>query len=114
MQPASSTTTGGGGGDDEPGDPEGCLLREAKDISLSSHTPYSKLALQAKSSALSHTEVDFGTLVWTAWGVQLLGEHGYGTIATSIYDVDTRRLAQVDNNPAGHNTVFGYTHRLSH
>lgn len=71
-------------------------------VSLAALTPYSFLAVQAKSNLLPHSEIDFATIVWTAWGERLLSEHGYGTIAT----VDRRRLDQADNNPTGHNTLI--------
>ena len=67
--------------------------------------PYSTLALQARPSSWIKSEVDFGTVVWSTWGARLLSEFGYGTIATTSNAWDTRRLAYLDNNPAGHNTV---------
>ena len=42
----------------------------------------------------------------TAWGARLFSEHGYGVIAKNVGDGDTRRVANVDNNPAGHNTLI--------
>ena len=63
------------------------------------------LALQARPNAYPHSEVDFATFKWSASGVTLLGELGYGTFATATNLWDLRRYVGVDNNPAGHNTV---------
>lgn len=49
--------------------------------------------------------MDFGTFTWSAWGVRLISEYGYGTIATAVGQWDSRRYQYIDNNPAGHNTV---------
>jgi hypothetical protein len=106
----STTTTIGGeiclqSKADASGDGEGCLSGDSAAVVLSANNPYSVLALEAKSSSSPHAEVDFGTLVWTAWGTRLLSEHGYGTIGTSVASTDTRRFDDVDNNPSGHNTL---------
>ena len=45
------------------------------------------LALQARDNAFEHSEVDFGSLVWSAWGARLLTDFGYGTIATAVGEV---------------------------
>ena len=60
--------------------------------------PYAFLALQARPNSFSHSEVDFGTLVWSAWGARLLADFGYGTIATAVGEWDTRRYEYIDNN----------------
>ena len=73
--------------------------------SLFDNVPYAYLALQARPNTFSHSEVDFGTFIWSAWGSRLLSDFGYGTIATAVGDWDTRRYQYIDNNPAGHNTV---------
>lgn len=73
--------------------------------SLVDNIPYSFLALQARPNSYSHSEVDFGTFTWSAWGVRLISEYGYGTIATAVGQWDFRRYEYIDNNPAGHNTV---------
>ncbi|CAK9003058.1 Hypothetical protein (Fragment) [Durusdinium trenchii] len=73
--------------------------------SLADNIPYSFLALQARPNSHSHSEVDFGTFTWSAWGARLISEYGYGTIATAIGEWDLRRYEYIDNNPAGHNTV---------
>ena len=54
---------------------------------------------------MARPQVDFGTVIWSAWGNRLLSEFGYGTIATAVGPWDTRRLMFIDNSPAGHNTV---------
>ena len=67
---------------------------------------YSMLALQARPNEFPHAEVDFATFKWSAYGVTLLGELGYGTIATTIGPYDLRRYTfGRDNNPASHNTI---------
>lgn len=67
---------------------------------------YSMLALQARPNEFPHSEVDFATFKWSAFGVTLLGELGYGTIATSTGPYDLRRYAiGRDNTPASHNTI---------
>ena len=67
--------------------------------------PYARLALNARDSSFTKSELDYGTLAWTAWGQQLLAEFGYGTIASTLGPTDYRRAEYIDNNPAGHNTV---------
>ena len=51
-------------------------------------------------------QVDFASAYWTAWGVRLLSEHGYGTISSNTGDGDTSRMATADGSPAGHNTLI--------
>ena len=79
---------------------------EAELPSLADLIPYSKLAIQARPSSFIKSELDFGTLTWSAWGARLLSEFGYGTIASFSNGDDTRRQGFLDNNPAGHNTVI--------
>ena len=67
---------------------------------------YSMLALQGRPNAYPHSEVDYATFKWSTFGVTLLGELGYGKIATSTGPFDLRRYVTVDNSPAGHNTVI--------
>ena len=66
---------------------------------------YAHLAIQARPNEWPHSEVDFGTFKWTAWGQHLIGEFGYGTIGAGVNRYDGRRLAEIDNNPVGHNTI---------
>ena len=82
---------------------ERCI--DASKPSLFDNVPYASVTLQARPNTWSHSEVDFGTLTWSAWGSRLLSDFGYGTIATSVGSWDTRRYLYIDNNPAGHNTV---------
>ena len=74
--------------------------------SLADAIPYSLLALNGRPSSFIKSEIDFGTVTWSAWGSRLLSEFGYGTIATTQGGDDTRRMAWLDNNPAGHNTLI--------
>ncbi len=71
--------------------------------SIADNIPYSSLALQARPSDWIKSEIDFGTIIWSAWGCRLLSEFGYGTIATALPNdpSDTRRLEFLDNGPAG-------------
>jgi hypothetical protein len=66
---------------------------------------YSQLSVQARPNAFPHSEVDFGTFKWTAFGSSLISEFGYGTIATAVNRRDSRRLINLDNSPTGHNTL---------
>lgn len=66
---------------------------------------YSQLSMQARPNEFPHSEVDFGTFKWTAFGSSLVTEFGYGTIATAVNQFDSRRLVNPDNNPSGHNTL---------
>jgi len=58
------------------------------------------LAVSAVPNARPHTEFDFGTLVWTAYGNRLLADMGYGSIGGGY---ETEPVP--DNNPTGHNTL---------
>eukprot|EP00040_Diaphanoeca_grandis_P036213 m.230153 g.230153 ORF g.230153 m.230153 type:complete len:1340 (-) comp33572_c0_seq14:24-4043(-) len=73
---------------------------------LSDGHVYSQLSVQSRPNSFPHSEVDFGTFKWCAYGASLLTENGYGTISQSIAHYDYRRFLQLDNNPAGHNTVI--------
>ena len=44
--------------------------------SIADNIPYSDLALQARPSDWIKSEVDFGTVQWSAWGSRLLSEFG--------------------------------------
>ena len=74
-------------------------LASQKSLSIAANTPYAFLAVEGKGNAKPHAEIDFGSLIWTAWGMRFLSEHGYGTI--SSLGTTQQRYAQVDNNPAG-------------
>ena len=66
---------------------------------------YSNLALQARPNAFPHSEIDFGTFKWAAWGQHLIDELGYGVIGKAVGRYDGRRYENIDNNPSGHNTL---------
>ena len=83
---------------------EDCI--DASLPSLWDNIPYVSMSVQARDNSFSHSEVDFGTFIWSAWGTRLISEFGYGTISTSVSQWDMRRYNQIDNNPAGHNTVI--------
>ena len=58
-----------------------------------------------RPNAYPHSEIDFGTFKWSAYGAQFISDLGYGSIAAGYIWWDLRRHAQLDNNPAGHNTL---------
>jgi len=89
---------------DDDNDNELCIDKALP--SLADNIPYSSISLQARNNIYAHSEVDFGTFLWSAWGTRLISEFGYGTISTSVSQWDMRRYAYLDNNPAGHNTVI--------
>jgi hypothetical protein len=62
------------------------------------------LATSAIPNTAPHTELDFGTLVWVAYGDRLLMDFGYGSIGGNLYEIDPS-LGTFDNNPVGHNTL---------
>ena len=87
----------------------GCLSQSAANVTMADATPYSFFAIQTKDANEPHTERDFATLLWSGWGTRWLSEHGYGTISSGALggdQDDVRRLANTDNNPAGHNTLI--------
>jgi hypothetical protein len=61
------------------------------------------LAVSAVPNARPHTELDFGTLVWTAYGSRLLADLSYGTIGGDRYWTEPDYVP--DNNPTGHTTL---------
>ena len=61
------------------------------------------LAVSAIPSWYSHTELDFGTLIWSAYGNRLLLDSGYGDLANDRYV--TEPDGPPDQNPTGHNTL---------
>lgn len=42
--------------------------------SLWDNIPYSSVFLQARPNTFAHSEVDFGTFIWSAWGTRLISE----------------------------------------
>ena len=77
----------------------------ASQPSLFDNVPYAYLALNARPNSFAHSEVDFGSIIWSCWGQRLISDFGYGTIATAVGEWDMRRYEQIDNNPAGHSTL---------
>ena len=61
------------------------------------------LAVSAIDNAQPHTELDFATLVWSAFGNRLIVDPGYGTLSGDRYA--TEPDASCDQNPTGHNTL---------
>ena len=61
------------------------------------------LAISAIPNERPHTELDFGSIVWTAYGNRLLSDLGYGTIDKLRYRTEPNYVP--DNNPTGHNTL---------
>jgi hypothetical protein len=61
------------------------------------------LAVSAIPNSSPHTELDFGTLVWTAFGNRLIWDFGYGTLNNRRY-LTTPDHAP-DQNPTGHSTL---------
>lgn len=49
---------------------------------LSDSGLYAQLSIQARPNAFPHSEVDFGSFKWDAYGSSMLSEFGYGTIAS--------------------------------
>ena len=62
------------------------------------------LATSAVPNSRPHTEMDFATLIWTAYGNRLLADMGYGTIGNNQYQAAPDYIP--DNNPTGHNTLI--------
>ncbi|KYR00019.1 hypothetical protein DLAC_03516 [Tieghemostelium lacteum] len=60
---------------------------------------YTGIAIQAKSSMYPHAELDFGGVIWAAFGSRILVDLSYGTISKE------NKADQLDNGPAGTNTV---------
>ncbi len=77
--------------------------QEATDVELRyAQADQTFVAVSAVPSEFEHTELDFGTLVWTAYGSRLLWDSGYGSIG-DVYS--TTPDYPPDNNPTGHNTL---------
>ncbi|MGB0640202.1 MAG: hypothetical protein ACPGTU_12755, partial [Myxococcota bacterium] len=60
-------------------------------------------AISAIPSSFSHTELDFGTFVWLAYGNRLIWDMGYGTLHGDRYE--TIPDHPPDQNPTGHSTL---------
>jgi hypothetical protein len=59
------------------------------DVPLNQLVDQTFLAGNAVSNSLQHRELDFGAIIWTAFGNRLLSDWGYGTLSKpyDIYDV---------------------------
>jgi hypothetical protein len=62
------------------------------------------LAISAIPNSFSHTEMDFGTFVWLAYGNRLIWDMGYGTLHSDRYE--TIPDYPPDQNPTGHSTLI--------
>jgi|GEM_PF-1355515 len=62
------------------------------------------LSTSAIPNSTSHTELDFATMVWIAYGNRLLVDFGYGSIGNDRYE-SYPDYQTFDNNPMGHNTL---------
>ena len=62
------------------------------------------LTTSAIPNSSSHTEMDFATMVWIAYGNRLLVDYGYGSIGSNRYETYPD-YQTFDNNPTGHNTL---------
>jgi len=60
-------------------------------------------AISAIPSSFSHTELDFGTFVWAAYGNRLIWDMGYGTLHGDRYETIPEHPP--DQNPTGHSTL---------
>ena len=70
------------------------------------------VVVSALPNGTPHTELDFASIIWAAYGQRLLTDMGYGTIGSSGASVggghhryDTLPDHAPDNNPTGHNTL---------
>jgi hypothetical protein len=61
------------------------------------------LAVSAIPNSASHTEMDFGTVIWAPYGSRLLWDFGYGTLHSKRYE--TAPDYPPDQNPTGHSTL---------
>ena len=61
------------------------------------------VAVSAIPNTSPHTELDFGTIIWTAFGNRLIWDFGYGTLNNRRY-LTTPDHAP-DQNPTGHSTL---------
>ena len=61
------------------------------------------LAISAIPNSASHTEMDFGTVVWVPYGSRILADFGYGTL--HAYRYETAPEHPPDQNPTGPSTL---------
>jgi len=62
------------------------------------------LAISAIPNSFSHTEMDFGTFVWVAYGNRLIWDVGYGSLHSDRYE--TAPDYPPDQNPFAHSTLI--------
>jgi hypothetical protein len=62
------------------------------------------VAISAIPNSFSHTEMDFGTFVWVAYGNRLIWDVGYGTLHSDRYQ--TAPDYPPDQNPFAHSTLI--------
>ena len=86
-----------------PGSTEVAQLEPAAGtISRYDQADQTDLAVSAIPNRYAHTELDFGSLIWAAFGHRLLTDMGYGTLGKRYL---TEPDYAPDNNPTGHNTL---------
>jgi hypothetical protein len=61
------------------------------------------LAISAIPNSTPHTELDFGTVIWIAFGNRLIWDFGYGDLTSDRYL--TAPDHNPDQNPTGHSTL---------
>ena len=95
----------GGWGSIRIGLPNSTSLGQTTDVvSRFNQTDQIMIATSAIPNSSPHTELDFATFVWTAFGNRLLYDFGYGSISNTQYDI--AESSQIfDNNPVAHNTL---------
>jgi len=62
------------------------------------------IALSGIPNSFSHTEMDFGTFVWVAYGNRLIWDVGYGSLHSDRYE--TAPDYPPDQNPFAHSTLI--------
>ena len=62
------------------------------------------LAISAIPNSASHTEMDFGTVVWVPYGSRIIADFGYGSLHGNRYE--TAPEHPPDQNPTGHSTLI--------
>jgi hypothetical protein len=67
------------------------------------------LSVSAVPNEFPHREMDFGGLIWSAYGNRLLYDFGYGEIGKRYYDlykiIDSHGVNHIDDLPLGANTL---------
>ena len=76
---------------------------DAGSVSRYQQADQTHLAVSAIPNRYAHTELDFGSVIWAAYGHRLLTDMGYGTLTSNRYYTEPDYAP--DNNPTGHNTL---------